>query len=170
MWKLLRDWHNTAKEQIPKASSHVVFTVSQHVTQLPPASSPHYPCRQCAEWCSLFNRNSRQTGQPLLSRYTIMVTVSTKRYQNSLQRILMSQTTQQDREYKKRIMYYWHHKNQSICFIKHAAINKVFAFKEFLVCLKPLRFILWMKWLTLNHSSWPWLLGFSGTREYTMTV
>lgn len=56
--------------------------------------------------------------------------------QNSLQRILLSLATQQDGEYEKRIVYYWHHKNQSVYFNEHIVINKVFAFKEFLVCFR----------------------------------
>lgn len=38
--------------------------------------------------------------------------------------------------YKKGIVYFWHHKMQSICLTKHAAaLKKVFAFKESWVCL-----------------------------------
>lgn len=105
-----------------------VFTVSPHITHLPPASSPHDPHGQRAEWRSLFNRLD---GLRSVLHYRPDALPRTVRLEFTPKDPHVSDHRQQE-QYKKKNSIFLAPQNQSICFIKHAALNKSFCFQRIL--------------------------------------
>lgn len=144
--------------------------MSQDITHLPPASSPHYPCRQHADWRSPFNRNSKDRLDALPSHAALSHWLSPQNYaarihlKGSLCLWQHGRMESIKREWyifgTTKTIYLLHQacqSKESFCF------QRIFGLPLDSLCFTP-------KWLTLNHSNLPWSLGFSDTSECTITV
>lgn len=168
MNKLLRGLHNTAYKQDSKSAFTYIFTMSGDITHLPPPSSPHFPCRQRAHWCSLFQQNFKgQTGHPFFSCCSITLTFSTK--------FCCWEFTLKDPCISDNVAGWRLQKENGVSLAAEKAIyllhptcesKESFCFQRILGL--PLDSLLFHTEVTFSHSHLPWPLRFSGTTECTI--